>query len=66
MGQRAAHWLADLDLAWRTARQFRVHFHSCDCHNPSNGRTPSQKCIHEYTILSNDSLNKALNANLLI
>jgi hypothetical protein len=39
---------------------FRVLFHLCDCHNPSQGCFPSQAYLRRVTGLSNGGLNNAL------
>lgn len=42
MSHKATHWLASLDPTDMTHGEFRVLFHLCDCHNPSQGCFPSQ------------------------
>jgi len=60
MSHVATNWLASIAPDAMTPAEFRVMFHLCDCHNPSQGCFPSQKYLIERTGLSNGGLNKAL------
>ncbi|MEM9845003.1 MAG: helix-turn-helix domain-containing protein [Pseudomonadota bacterium] len=60
MSHKATMWLAGIEPARMTPGAFRVMFHLCDCHNPSQGCFPSQKYLREMTGLSHSGLNKIL------
>jgi DNA-binding transcriptional MocR family regulator len=60
MSHKATNWLASLTPTEMTHGEFRVLFHLCDCHNPSQGCFPSQSYLRDHTGLSNGGLNKAL------
>ena len=60
MSHKATNWLASLTPTEMTHGEFRVLFHLCDCHNPSQGCFPSQTYLRDHTGLSNGGLNKAL------
>lgn len=60
MSHKATHWLATIDPGDMTHGEFRVLFHLCDCHNPSQGCFPMQEYLRGKTGLSNGGLNKAL------
>lgn len=60
MSHKATQWLASLDAQSVNSGMFRVLFHLCDCHNPSDGCFPSQKYLANATGLSNGGLNNAL------
>ncbi|MFC4668158.1 helix-turn-helix domain-containing protein [Seohaeicola nanhaiensis] len=62
MSHRATTWLADLDAHLLGASEFRVLFHLCDCHNPSQGCFPTQAYLLKVCGVSNGTLNNALNA----
>lgn len=60
MSHKATQWLASLEAERLSSGGFRVLFHLCDCHNPSNGCYPSQSYLRSATGLSNSGLNKVL------
>ncbi|WP_299734683.1 helix-turn-helix domain-containing protein [uncultured Roseobacter sp.] len=60
MSHKATNWLASLDASVMNSGAFRVLFHLCDCHNPSDGCFPSQGYLRKVTGLSNGGLNNAL------
>lgn len=62
MSHKATNWLASLDAQGVGASEFRVLFHLCDCHNPSQGCFPTQGYLMDVTGVSNGTLNNALNA----
>lgn len=62
MSHDATKWLAGIPPKQMTSGAFRVLFHLCDCHNPSQGCFPSQAYLIEKTGLSNGGLNKVLTA----
>ncbi|GHE88469.1 helix-turn-helix domain-containing protein [Aliiroseovarius zhejiangensis] len=62
MSHKATHWLAGIEPARLTHGEFRVLFHLCDCHNPSQGCFPKQAYLRDKTGLSNGGLNNALAA----
>ena len=61
MSHKATTWLSGIAPDQMSAGAFRVLFHLCDCHNPSDGCFPSQAYLIEKTGLSNGGLNKVLN-----
>ncbi|WP_370286911.1 MarR family winged helix-turn-helix transcriptional regulator [Pseudooceanicola nanhaiensis] len=60
MSHKATNWLAALDAEDLTNSEFRVLFHLCDCHNPSQGCFPTQAYLIDATGVSNGTLNNAL------
>lgn len=60
MSHAATHWLATVPPKTLTHGEFRVLFHLCDCHNPSQGCFPKQKYLRAKTGASNGGLNKWL------
>lgn len=60
MSHKATNWLANLAPETMTAGAFRVMFHLCDCHNPSNGCFPAQAYLMDKCNLSNSGLNLIL------
>lgn len=60
MSHKATSWLANLAPESMTAGAFRVMFHLCDCHNPSNGCFPAQAYLMEKCNLSSSGLNLIL------
>lgn len=60
MSHKATNWLSDLSPENMSHAEFRVMFHLCDCHNPSQGCYPAQTYLRAATGLSNGGLNKAL------
>lgn len=62
MSHKATNWLAGLDADLIGASEFRVLFHLCDCHNPSQGCFPTQGYLMSVTGVSNGTLNNALRA----
>ncbi|MDR6266395.1 helix-turn-helix domain-containing protein [Roseobacter sp. N2S] len=62
MSHKATNWLAGLEARQIGASEFRVLFHLCDCHNPSQGCFPTQAYLLDATGVSNGTLNNALNA----
>ena len=61
MSHRATSWLSHVPAGELTNSEFRVLFHLCDCHNPSQGCFPTQAYLMEATGVSNGTLNNALN-----
>jgi len=61
MSHKANSWLAGMDSSLLSNSEFRVLFHLCDCHNPSRGCYPSQAYLLKKTMISNGTLNNALN-----
>lgn len=47
MSHKATNWLARLEARQISASEFRGLFHLCDCHNPSQGRFPTQAYLLE-------------------
>lgn len=62
MSHRATNWLASLGADRIGASEFRVLFHLCDCHNPSQGCFPTQAYLIAMTGASNGTVNNALNS----
>lgn len=62
MSHKATNWLASLSAADLGNSEFRVLFHLCDCHNPSNGCFPTQAYLLDACAISNGTLNNALNS----
>jgi Helix-turn-helix domain len=60
MSHKATNWLSDISADMLGNSEFRVLFHLCDCHNPSNGCFPTQGYLREVTGVSNGTLNNAL------
>lgn len=60
MSHKATSWLSEVGPERMSNAEFRVMFHLCDCHNPSQGCYPSQSYLRDATGLSNGGLNKAL------
>ena len=60
MSHKATTWLGDLDPKSMTHGAFRVLFHLCDCHNPSQGCYPSQKYLAEKSGLARSGVNLVL------
>lgn len=61
MSHKATNWLSDIPADRLSASEFRVLFHLCDCHNPSQGCFPTQGYLIEKTGASNGTVNNALN-----
>jgi len=61
MSHKATNWLASLPADVLTNSEFRVLFHLCDCHNPSQGCFPTQAYLIANTGVSNGTVNNALN-----
>lgn len=62
MSHKATNWLSGLDAGLLSSSEFRVLFHLCDCHNPSEGCFPKQSYLLTMTGVSNGTLNNALAA----
>jgi len=62
MSHKATNWLSSLCATMIGASEFRVLFHLCDCHNPSQGCFPTQAYLLDACGVSNGTLNNALNA----
>ena len=62
MSHKATNWLASIDPNLIGHSEFRVLFHLCDCHNPSQGCFPTQAYLIAQTGASNGTVNNALNA----
>lgn len=62
MSHKATNWLSELPADSLSSSEFRVLFHLCDCHNPSDGCFPKQSYLLEKTGVSNGTLNNALAA----
>lgn len=60
MSHKATNWLADIPATEINGSEFRVLFHLCDCHNPSQGCFPTQSYLRERAGVSNGTLNNAL------
>lgn len=60
MSHKATNWLSDIPADALGHSEFRVLFHLCDCHNPSQGCFPTQAYLLEVTGLANSTLNVAL------
>jgi len=62
MSHKATNWLSSLPADALNHSEFRVLFHLCDCHNPSQGCFPAQAYLIASTGVSNGTLNNALNS----
>lgn len=62
MSHKATTWLSSIPAASIGNSEFRVLFHLCDCHNPSQGCFPTQAYLLDACGVSNGTLNNALNA----
>ena len=62
MSHKATTWLSELAAELLSSSEFRVLFHLCDCHNPSEGCFPKQSYLLHATGVSNGTLNNALSA----
>lgn len=62
MSHKATNWLASLDPALLGHSEFRVLFHLCDCHNPSQGCFPTQHYLMTQAGASNGTVNNVLNS----
>lgn len=60
MSLKATSWLSMLNADALSNSEFRVLFHLCDCHNPSDGCFPKQAYLLRMTGVSNGTLNNAL------
>ena len=56
MSHKATNWLASLDPGLLGHSEFRVLFHLCDCHNPSQGCFPTQSYLMAQTGASNGTI----------
>ncbi|PJE26828.1 Helix-turn-helix domain-containing protein [Pseudooceanicola antarcticus] len=61
MSHKATNWLSSIPAKALTNSEFRVLFHLCDCHNPSQGCFPTQAYLIDCCGISNGTLNNALN-----
>ncbi|WP_160116025.1 helix-turn-helix domain-containing protein [Candidatus Halocynthiibacter alkanivorans] len=62
MSHKATNWLSQIEATDLGNSEFRVLFHLCDCHNPSQGCFPTQGYLIAATGVSNGTLNNALNS----
>lgn len=62
MSHKATNWLASIAPDLLGHSEFRVLFHLCDCHNPSQGCFPTQAYLMTMTGASNGTVNNALNS----
>lgn len=62
MSHKATNWLSGIEANLIGSSEFRVLFHLCDCHNPSQGCFPTQAYLLDACGVSNGTLNNALNA----
>lgn len=60
MSHKATSWLSTIPATQLGHSEFRVLFHLCDCHNPSQGCFPTQAYLMELCGVSNSTLNVAL------
>ena len=62
MSHKATNWLSEVPPQMLGSSEFRVLFHLCDCHNPSQGCFPTQAYLMERAGVSNGTVNNVLNS----